>query len=127
MLCIAGYASDGGLYFPETIPLLTKDQIEKLAPLTYPQLVKEILPLFISPDEIPKEDLNQIIDKAFAKFSIPQVVKIQPLKDGLKVAELFHGPTLAFKDLALGVVGGLYNYFLEKSKKKCIVLVGNYF
>ena len=58
-------------------------------------------------------------------FAAPEVIKIAELKNGLKVAELFHGPTLAFKDLALGVVGELYNYFLEKSKKKCIVLVGN--
>ena len=55
---------------------------------------------------------------------MPEVIKIKELKNGLNIAELFHGPTLAFKDLALGVVGGLYNYFLEKSKKKCIVLVG---
>lgn len=55
---------------------------------------------------------------------MPEVIKIKELKNGLKVAELFHGPTLAFKDLALGVVGGLYNYFLERSKKKCIVIVG---
>ena len=58
------------------------------------------------------------------KFLVPEVIKIKELKNGLKVAELFHGPTLAFKDLALGVVGGLYNYFLERSKKKCIVIVG---
>ena len=57
-------------------------------------------------------------------FLVPEVIKIKELKNGLKVAELFHGPTLAFKDLALGVVGGLYNYFLERSKKKCIVIVG---
>ena len=55
---------------------------------------------------------------------MPEVIKIKELKNGLKVAELFHGPTLAFKDLALGVVGGLYNYFLDRSKKKCIVIVG---
>ena len=54
----------------------------------------------------------------------PGVVKIADLKDGLSIAELFHGPTKAFKDLALGVVAELYNYFLEKSKKHCIVLVG---
>ena len=60
------------------------------------------------------------------KFLVPEVIKIKELKNGLKVAELFHGPTLAFKDLALGVVGGLYNYFLERSKKKCIVIVGKH-
>ena len=62
----------------------------------------------------------------FSKLiSVPEVVNIAKLKDGLNVAELFHGPTLAFKDLALTFVGELYNYFLEKSKKKCIIVVGN--
>ena len=53
------------------------------------------------------------------------MIAIKRLKDGLNVAELFHGPTLAFKDLALTFVGELYNYFLEKSKKNCIIVVGN--
>jgi len=120
----SGYASDGGLYFPEKIPLLSKDEIEQLSGLSYPDMVKKIMPLFISEEEIPQKDLDKIIDNAFKKFSVPEVIKIKELKNGLKVAELFHGPTLAFKDLALGVVGGLYNYFLERSKKKCIVIVG---
>ena len=67
---------------------------------------------------------SQILLIWMLKFLVPEVIKIKELKNGLKVAELFHGPTLAFKDLALGVVGGLYNYFLERSKKKCIVIVG---
>ena len=54
------------------------------------------------------------------------MIAIKRLKDGLNVAELFHGPTLAFKDLALTFVGELYNYFLEKSKKNCIIVVGKY-
>ena len=60
-------------------------------------------------------------------ISVPEVIAIQRLKDGLNVAELFHGPTLAFKDLALTFVGELYNYFLEKSKKNCIIVVGKYY
>ena len=67
---------------------------------------------------------DDIADIDVKYFTVPEVVKIKGLKNGLNIAELFHGPTLAFKDLALGVVGGLYNYFLEKSGKKCIVLVG---
>ena len=58
-------------------------------------------------------------------ISVPEVIAIKRLKDGLNVAELFHGPTLAFKDLALTFVGELYNFFLEKSKKNCIIVVGN--
>ena len=64
-----GYARDGGLYFPEEIPSLSKDEIEKLSELSYPELVKKIIPLFISEDELPQSALNQIIDKAFMKFS----------------------------------------------------------
>ena len=64
-----GYARDGGLYFPETIPSLTKDEIEEWSVLSYTELVKKVMPLFISAEEIPQPDLNQIIDKAFEKFS----------------------------------------------------------
>ena len=70
MLCwFSGYAQDGGLYFPEKIPLLSKDEIEQLAGLSYPDMVKKIMPLFISEDEIPQKDLDVIVDNAFKKFS----------------------------------------------------------
>ena len=65
----SGYARDGGLYFPEKIPTLTKDEIEQLSKLSYPDMVKKIMPLFISEDEIPSNDLGHIIDNAFRKFS----------------------------------------------------------
>ena len=64
---------------------------------------------------------------SFAKKSIQNlkdVVKIAELSNGLNVAELFHGPTLAFKDLSLGVVGQLINYFLEKHQKHMTILIG---
>ena len=133
---------DGGLYFPESIPQISQDEMDRWSTLSYPELLKQIMPLFISPEEIPVVDLHGLVDRSFKKFSgmnslncyphlsqcltfpDPSVVKIANLKNGLNVAELFHGPTMAFKDLALGVVGELYNYFLERSKKHCIVLVG---
>merc|ERR1712241_174559 len=120
----SGYALDGGLYFPEKIPKICQDEMDQWSTLSYPDLLKKIMPLFISPDEVPIPDLHGLIDRSFKKFTDPSVVKIANLKNGLNVAELFHGPTMAFKDLALGVVGELYNYFLERSKKHCIVLVG---
>ena len=64
-----GYAQDGGLYFPESIPKLDKIEIEKMANLTYPELVKRIMPLFIDESEIPLKDLHLLIDRAFKKFS----------------------------------------------------------
>ncbi len=67
-----------------------------------------------------------ILDRAFTRFSIPDVVHLERLADGLNVLELFHGPTLAFKDLALTCVGQFYEYFLEKRKKHVTVIVGMY-
>ena len=64
-----GYAQDGGLYFPESIPKLDKIEIEKMANLTYPELVKQIMPLFIDESEIPVKDLHLLIDRAFKKFT----------------------------------------------------------
>ena len=64
-----GYARDGGLYFPESIPTITRDDMEKWSKLSYPELVRKILPLFISEDEMPRADLNEIVDSAFKKFS----------------------------------------------------------
>ena len=69
LCCFSGYASDGGLYFPEKIPLLSKDEIEQLSSLSYPGMVKKIMPLFISEEEIPQKDLDEIVDNAFNKFA----------------------------------------------------------
>lgn len=66
-----------------------------------------------------------LIDNAFAKFDIPEVVRKKTFGD-LNVMELWHGPTLAFKDLAMSCVGEFINYFLSKKKKHVIVLVGKY-
>ena len=69
--------------------------------------------MYIGEDEIPTEDLKRLLENAFSKFkSLDEPIPISRLKNGLNIAELYHGPTLAFKDLALGVVGQLYEYFL---------------
>ena len=100
---IAGYASDGGLYVPESVPRLSPDEIRSWSGLGYVQLLKKILPLFIDDQEIPKDILDSLIDEGFKRFNISQVVKIARLnKDGddknpLNIAELFHGPTMTFK------------------------------
>lgn len=65
-----------------------------------------------------------MIDKAFSRFDIPEVTRIAKLSGGLNILELFHGPTLAFKDLALSCVGQFINYFLNRQQKHITVLVG---
>jgi len=121
----SGYARDGGLYFPESIPTLSKEDLEEWSKLTYPQIVERVMGKFIGEEDIPQQDLSRLIGQAFQAFKDPETpIKIAELKGGLKVAEMWHGPTLAFKDLALGVVGQLYNYFLDKAEKHMTVLIG---
>merc|ERR1740128_889157 len=81
--------------------------------------------MFIGEEDIPKDDLERLISQAFAAFKDPEKpINIASLKASLNVAEMWHGPTLAFKDLALGVVGQLYNYFLERAQRHMTVLIG---
>ena len=68
--------------------------------------------------------LSDLIDESFIHFDEEQVVKMVKLKEGCRVLELFHGPTLAFKDLALSVIGRLYEHFLSARRSQCVVLVG---
>lgn len=83
--------------------------------------------MFIGEEDIPKDDLERLISQAFAAFKDPEKpINIASLKASLNVAEMWHGPTLAFKDLALGVVGQLYNYFLERAQRHMTVLIGRY-
>ena len=70
--------------------------------------------------------LIELVDKALGKFSIPEIVKVSNLEGNLNVLELFHGPTLAFKDLAMSCVGQLLEYFLNKRNKHITVIVGKW-
>ena len=121
----SGYAKDGGLYFPETIPQIDLETLKSWKQLAFPEIVRNVMQLYIGEDEIPTEDLSRLLGKAFSKFkSSEQPIPISRLAGGLNIAELYHGPTLAFKDLALGVVGQLYDYFLGRSQKHVTVLIG---
>ena len=121
----SGYAADGGLYFPESIPKISTEILQSWKSLSYPDIVSQVMQMFIPQEEIPESDLKVLIKKAFTKFSDPESpIKIAKLENGLNIAELFHGPTLAFKDLALGVVGQLYDYFLSRNKRHMSVIIG---
>ncbi|XP_035673866.1 threonine synthase-like 2 isoform X1 [Branchiostoma floridae] len=120
----SGYCSDGGLLFPDSVPQIPQKTLQTWADLSYVDLCKEIIPLFVDDTEIPRKDLHDLIDRAFSKFRHPDVVNVARLKKGLNVLELWHGATLAFKDLALSCVGQFLEYFLEKRKKHVTIVVG---
>lgn len=106
-----GLAEDGGLLLPRAIPRVDRGTFEAWQELSYCQLAYEVMSRFI--DDIPASDLRMLINKSYATFTHPDVTPHAHL-DGLHILELFHGPTLAFKDIALQFLGNLFSYLLEK-------------
>jgi threonine synthase len=115
---LRGLAPDGGLYIPTSIPSLPSDWQNAWAELSFTNLAYEVLSLFIpsSAEEggIPTEDLRKLINKSFATFRTPEVTPLRQLSDKEWCLELWHGPTFAFKDVALQTLGNLFEYFLAR-------------
>ncbi|KAM6986593.1 threonine synthase-like 2 [Aplochiton taeniatus] len=120
----SGYAPDGGMFMPESLPVLSPDTLRSWRGLSYPQLVTEVGSLFIPSELIPRPDLEGLVTAALSGFSVPGAVRIARLKEGLAVLELFHGDTLAFKDLAMTCTVRFLDYFLRKEGSRAVVLVG---
>ena len=107
-----GLARDGGLLLPETLPTIEPSVLDRWQHLPYQQLAREVLALFI--DDIPAHDLEDLVDRSYASFAHPQVTPV--CKQGeVYILELFHGPTLAFKDVALQLLGNLFEYVLTRT------------
>ncbi|AEA34017.1 threonine synthase [Hippea maritima] len=105
---LMGLATDGGLIVPQTIPNV---DLDNLRDLDYNNLAFEIFRLFI--DDIPYNDLRTLIGKSYSTFDTQEVTPVVK-KNGLFILELFHGPTFAFKDVALQFLGNLFEYVLKK-------------
>ena len=109
---LAGLASDGGLYVPERWPTLTPNEIAALAGLSYAETATRILALFVG-DTIPRADLAALCEAAYGRFEHAAVTPLVQLDQRHWLLELFHGPTLAFKDVALQLLGLLFERFLS--------------
>jgi threonine synthase len=119
---LAGLASDGGLYVPEKWPKLAEKDFRAMAGEGYAEVAWRVMTPFIG-DEIPSADLVKIIKAAYRVFDAKDVVPLKELAPGFYIMELFHGPTLAFKDVALQFLGHAFDYLLEKKKKR-VTIVG---
>jgi threonine synthase len=106
------------LYIPTHIPSLPSDWQTAWSTLSFPDLSHAILSLFIPTDIIPSSDLKQIIDSSYSTFRSPQVTPLRQTGADEYVMELWHGPTWAFKDVALQFLGNLFAYFLERRNAK---------
>ena len=118
---LKGLADDGGLFVPKSIKQFKKEELDNLKNLSYNDLAAEIIYPFIG-DFMSKDDLISIISKSYSNFRSNDVVKISDLGD-LKVLELFHGPTLAFKDVAMQLLGNFYEYYLNNANEKINIVV----
>ncbi len=118
---LTGLAADGGLYVPETLPHFSAADIEQMAGLDYPQLAQKIIAPFVS-DCIPEADLEAILQSTYAEFRHDAVAPLVQLDHNQWVLELFHGPTLAFKDFALQLLGRLLDYVLERKHQKVVIM-----
>lgn len=113
---LKGLASDGGLFIPEEIPTLPHDWASKWQHLSFEDLAYEVFSLYISSSEIPSADLKDIIHRSYSTFRTEKVTPTVTLdeKKNIHLLELFHGPTFAFKDVALQFLGNLFEYFLVR-------------
>jgi threonine synthase len=115
----AGLAPDGGLYLPETLPSL-RPWLQSWENLSYTDLAREFLQLFAS--DIPPVLLKTLVDSAYSRFDHPEIAPLHRLDDQISVLELYHGPTLAFKDFALQLLGELYADQIQRSGQGIHVL-----
>lgn len=114
---MTGMARDGGLLLPARIPAV-QDRFPSWQGLAYTDLAFEIMRLY---SDIPEGDLRQIIDRSYATFRHPDVTPVRCVDD-LHVLELFHGPTLAFKDVALQFLGNVFEYVLCRTGRELNIL-----
>ena len=118
---IKGLADDGGLFIPKSFNKFSKSDIDEFKDLNYQELAKKIIYPFIG-NFMNENDLSKIIDKSYSVFRKKNVVNLVKVGDR-SVLELFHGPTLAFKDVAMQLLGNFYEYYLNNENKKLNIVV----
>jgi threonine synthase len=118
---LAGLAPDGGLYVPETWPTFTAEEIAGFAGRAYAEVAAEVLVRFAGGD-IPRPVIDRLCAEAYAGFAHPAVTPLKQLDSGLWLLELFHGPTLAFKDVAMQLLARLYDHVLS-SRSRTLTIV----
>lgn len=125
----SGYAPDGGLYMPETIPKLDNSTLDqwKQSKLSYPQVVEKIVRLFVTEEEISSQDLSHAVQRAYEKFDVTEKIGFKDLKSAsgksFVLAELYHGRTGSFKDYAMCLVGQFIEHFSKKRGTRTVILV----
>jgi threonine synthase len=118
---LTGLAPDGGLYVPEIWPRVSPDEIAAFAGRPYAEVAADLIGRFAG-DEIPAADLARMCHEAYATFAHPAVTPLRQLAPGRFLLELFHGPSLAFKDVALQLLARLYEHALARLGRQLTIV-----
>ena len=118
---LTGLAPDGGLYVPKSLPNYSHEEIASWADLSYQQLALKVITPFVD-GAIPESDLERLIEKSYGNFRHDDIAPLVKTGDNEWILELFHGPTLAFKDFALQFLGNLLDYTLGKRQQKVVIM-----
>lgn len=118
---LAGLASDGGLYVPENLPRFTQEEIASWAGLPYHELAFRVMRPFVE-GSISDTDFKQILEETYGAFAHRAIAPLRQLNGNEWVMELFHGPTLAFKDFALQLLGRLLDHILLKRDERVVII-----
>ncbi len=121
-ILLEGLAPDGGLYLPQAYPQVDAATLASWRSLSYPELAFEILSLYI--DDIPPADLKRLVERTYTAevFGTPQITPLKPLEEGVFLQALSNGPTLAFKDMAMQLLGALFEYQLARTGQQLNIL-----
>jgi threonine synthase len=115
-----GLATDGGLLLPEKIPAIHTETLKQWGQLSFQELAVEVMLPFVG-DDMSREELSGLVEKSYASFSHEEITPVVPIGD-MHILELFHGPTAAFKDVALQFLGNLFEFLLERSGGRLNIL-----
>jgi threonine synthase len=118
---LTGLATDGGLYVPENLPRFTQEEIASWAGLPYHELAFNVMRPFVA-GSISDADFKRILKETYEVFEHPSIAPLRQLGANEWVLELFHGPTLAFKDFALQLLGRLLDHFLLKRGERVVIM-----
>ena len=118
---IKGLAEDGGLFVPKFLNKYNEEELKTLSALSYQDLAKKIIFPFIE-GFMSENELSDIVDKSYSVFRKENVVNLIDIGE-IKVLELFHGPTLAFKDIEMQLLVNFYEYYLKKNNNNINVIV----
>ena len=118
---IAGLASDGGLYVPQTCPKISAQDLKELPHESYIETAWRVMLPFVV-DDIPSADLVKMLKAAYHVFDKREITPLHEFEKDFYILELFHGPTLAFKDVALQFLGHVFDYILAKKKQRVTII-----